>query len=94
MRRGSVSSVADGCRLKERLSPRSSVDQNEYENPSEIPSVSCPGGHVVDTANPLSGVNCHQSADTDSELATLIAVWTKLPEPIRAGIIAMVKAVT
>jgi hypothetical protein len=48
----------------------------------------------VDTAGPLTDVNCHQPAKTDSELATLITAWSKLPEPIRAGIIAMVKAVT
>jgi hypothetical protein len=73
--------------------PRSSVDQNECENPSEKPSVSCRGGHVVDTASPLSGVHCHQPAEIDSELATLIAVWSELPDAIRAGIAAMVRAV-
>jgi hypothetical protein len=47
----------------------------------------------VDTAGPLTDINCHQPANTDSELATLIAAWTKLPDPIRAGIAAMVRAV-
>jgi hypothetical protein len=42
----------------------------------------------------MSHVNCHRPAETDSELAALIAGWTKLPESIRAGIIAMLKAMT
>jgi hypothetical protein len=48
---------------------------------------------VVDTAGPPSGVNCQRPAKPDSELATLIAAWTKLPDAIRAGIAAMVRAV-
>jgi len=48
----------------------------------------------VDTAGPLSGANGQRPAEIDSELATLVAVWTKLPEPIRIGIVAMVKSVT
>jgi hypothetical protein len=51
------------------------------------------GGHVVDTKGPPSGLNGRQPADTDSELATLIAAWTKLPDAIRTGIAAMVRAV-
>jgi hypothetical protein len=76
------------------MSSRSSIGKGECENSSEIRGVSFQGGHVVDTASPLNGANCHQTADTDSELATLIAAWTKLPSPVRAGIIAIVKAVT
>jgi hypothetical protein len=34
--------------------------------------------------------NCHVNLD----LAALIEVWDRLPEAIRAGIVAMVKAVT
>jgi len=45
---------------------------------------------VVDTEGPRRGVNCHQPAKTDSELDTLIAAWPKLPNAIRAGIVAMV----
>jgi hypothetical protein len=73
--------------------PRSSADQNELENPSEKQGVSLPGGHVVNTAGPPTGVNCHQPAEIDSELAMLIAAWAKLPDSIRTGIIAMVQAV-
>jgi len=76
-----------------KTSPRSSVDQNECENPSEIQGVSCHGGHVVDTASPLSGANGQRPAEIDSELATLIAAWAKLPDAIRTGIGAMVRAV-
>jgi hypothetical protein len=75
-------------------SPCSSVHQNECENSSEKQGISCHGGHVVDMTSPPSGTNCHRTAKTDSELATRIAAWAKLPEPIRAGIIAMVNAVT
>jgi hypothetical protein len=74
-------------------SPRSSVDQNECENPSEKQGVSCQGGHVVDTASPLSSANGQRLAEIDSELATLIEGWTKLPDAIRTGIAAMVRAV-
>jgi hypothetical protein len=48
---------------------------------------------VVDTASPLGGVNCPRPAEIDSELATLIEAWTKLPDPIRTGIAAMARAV-
>jgi hypothetical protein len=41
----------------------------------------------------LSDANCHQAAKADSELATLIAGWTKMPDSIRAEIVAMVRAV-
>jgi hypothetical protein len=47
---------------------------------------------VVDTEGPSSDLNCHQLAKTDSESAIVIAAWEKLARPIRAGIIAMVKA--
>lgn len=47
----------------------------------------------MDTAGPPTGVNCHQPAEIDSELATLIAAWAKLPDSIRTGIVAMVQAV-
>ena len=73
---------------------RSSIGKGECQKTSEKRGVSRRGGHVVDTAGPRRGVNCHQPAKIDSELATLIAAWTKLPEPIRGGIIAMVQAVT
>jgi hypothetical protein len=48
---------------------------------------------VVDTASPLSGANGQRPAEIDSELATLIAAWAKLPDAIRTGIGAMVRAV-
>lgn len=76
------------------LRSRSSIGKGDQQNSSEKQQCSGPGGHVVDTAVPLDGANCYPSAETDSQLATLIAGWTKLPEPIRLGIIAMVKAVT
>jgi hypothetical protein len=47
---------------------------------------------MVDTASPPTAVNCHQLVKADSELAVVIAAWAKLARPIRAGIIAMVKA--
>ena len=40
-----------------------------------------------------SGVNCRQPAEGDSDLEMLIAAWTKFPDAIRAGIVAMVRAV-
>ncbi|HEX4053171.1 MAG TPA: hypothetical protein VHX86_02800 [Tepidisphaeraceae bacterium] len=48
---------------------------------------------MVDAAGPPTGLNCHQPADTDSELAMLIAFWPKMPDSIRAGIVAMPRAV-
>lgn len=48
---------------------------------------------MVDTAGPLSGANGQRPAEIDPELATLIAAWAKLPDVIRAGIVAMVRAI-
>ena len=37
--------------------------------------------------------NDRQVTTPDDELATIIAAWSTLPEPVRAGILAVVKAV-
>jgi hypothetical protein len=34
----------------------------------------------------------HRAAPQDPELTAVIAAWPALPEPIRAGILAMVRA--
>ena len=43
---------------------------------------------------PLTRWNGTVVAQTDTDLAALVAAWPTLPEPIRAGILAMVKAAT
>jgi hypothetical protein len=39
-----------------------------------------------------SGAITPKSAITDPSLAALIAIWPKLPESIRTGVIAMIRA--
>jgi len=39
-----------------------------------------------------SGAVLTQTAFSDQRLRELVAAWPRLPEPVRAGIIAMVKA--
>jgi hypothetical protein len=34
----------------------------------------------------------HDTCQTDPDLAAVVAAWPELPEAIRAGIVAMVKA--
>jgi hypothetical protein len=34
----------------------------------------------------------HDTCQTDPDLATIIDAWDRLPETVRAGIVAMVKA--
>jgi len=41
-------------------------------------------------AEPLPNDNCN----TDPDLAAVVATWPSLPEAIKAGILAMVKAVS
>ena len=77
-----------------KRSSRSSIGKGEGRKSSENRGVSRQGGHVVDTAGPRRGANCHRPADVDSELAMLIAAWADMPESIRTGIAAMVRAVT
>jgi hypothetical protein len=49
---------------------------------------------VVDTASPLSGNDRHRPKGTDSDLQIVIGAWAKLPKPIQAGIVTMIKAAT
>ena len=39
-----------------------------------------------------SGPDCPDATALDPELARVVAAWPKLPEPVRAGILAMVQA--
>ena len=59
---------------------------------SEDQPISNPGGHMVDTGESLNSL--HRQRMTEADLALLNAAWPKLPEIIKAGIIAMVKAAT
>jgi hypothetical protein len=34
----------------------------------------------------------HDTCQTDPDLAAVVAAWDRLPEAVRAGIVAMVKA--
>ncbi|MGD0137402.1 MAG: helix-turn-helix domain-containing protein [Tepidisphaeraceae bacterium] len=72
--------------------PRSSVDQTESQNPSEHQQIFQHGGHVVDTDEPLSGDDRHRANFIQTDLQIVIDAWAKLPKPIRAGVIAMIKA--
>jgi len=47
---------------------------------------------VVDTAKPAIDSDCQREAERDAELAMLVGAWPNLPQPIRAGILAMVNA--
>ena len=47
---------------------------------------------VVDTAQPAIDSDCQREAERDAELAMLVGAWPNLPQPIRAGILAMVNA--
>jgi hypothetical protein len=50
-------------------------------------------GVAIDTANCCPYL-APQPALCSAELADVIAAWPTLPEPIKAGILAMVKAAT
>ncbi len=52
----------------------------------EKTTVSEPGGAE-------SGVHAAPTAVHDPDLAAVVKVWPKLPEAVRAGIVAMVKGV-
>jgi len=40
----------------------------------------------------LAPSGIHDTCQTDSDLAQINALWARLPEAVRAGIVAMVKA--
>jgi len=92
---GGTSALLDGgaVDILSKIGSRSSIGKGECRKSSEKRGVSRQGGHVVDTEGPRSGLNCQRPAEIDSELATLIASWKKLPGPIRAGIVAMVRTI-
>ncbi len=46
----------------------------------------CPSGNLLPTACPPTLV------EADSDLATVIDAWDRLPGAVRAGLVAMVKA--
>jgi hypothetical protein len=64
--------------------PRSSVGYATPSNSPEKKQVSPGCGHAVDTAS--AGMNF------PADLQTIIAAWPTLPEPIKAGILAIVNA--
>ena len=58
-------------------SPHSKSNSIQQLTPNEVAGCSGPQG---------------EGGITDPELAVLVAAWPTLPEPIRAGIVAMVRA--
>ena len=49
-------------------------------------------GDSTNAANP--GTNNGASCDPADDIETVVAAWPKLPQAIRAGIVAMVRATT
>jgi len=84
--RRAISSEADGTRTRNHRidsQPDESPNPREGRDLREDPEVI-----AAQTAAPGS------DAPHDPELAALIAAWPDLPEPVRAGINAMVRAAT
>ena len=57
----------------------------QHQDSSEKTTVSEQGGAE-------SGAQAASTAVSDPDLAAVVKAWPKLPEPVRAGIVAMVKA--
>jgi hypothetical protein len=54
----------------------------------------CDNNTCGDTTDSACRALCRNRVEIDPALAALVTAWPKLPEPIRAGIAAMVKAST
>jgi hypothetical protein len=46
----------------------------------------------VDTGGPLTDANRHPPASVEDQLNLVSQAWTRLPNAIRAGIVAMIEA--
>ena len=65
----------------------------ETHNPLPLDELETGGQPLAEPAQNPDAQNAVTSVPTDPDLAALVAAWPKLPEALKAGIVAMVKAV-
>ncbi len=77
----------------EPATPRTTIWGSDAVNPSHVKELRKPSQAVVPSMVPCSSKNAPENVPVDLDLDRIIEAWPSLPEAIKRGIMAMVKAV-
>ena len=84
---------AAGCHKTPSFTERNALSSPAHLSPSSRQNAADSGSIPPSTATKNAPSDCGVVATTDDpDLAAIVAAWPELPEVIRAGILAMVRA--